>query len=239
MKTSVRDVSLGSYTELLHDRNGFQRWFCERLESEPGLRGRVLDIGCGPNFPAPLARLSELPSQLDGVDPGADISDRSDLALRWGTSFEDAPIPEAAYDFAFAYNVVEHVTAPQPFFEKLSRVLKPGGVFWALTPHALHPFTYFVRLVQTLKFKQRYARGRSGINEYPAYYQLNCVSQVSRAIEEGWFAEADFYRLPCTNWDSYFSPPLRFIPHAYDRLAGANRGPFMLLFAMRLTRAIG
>lgn len=239
METSVRDVSLGSYTELLHDRNGFQRWFGDRLESEPGLRGRVLDIGCGPNFPAHLTRLSELPSQLDGVDPAADISDRSDLALTWGTSFEDAPIPEAAYDFAFAYNVVEHVAAPQPFFEKLSRILKPGGVFWALTPHALHPFAYLVRTIQGLGLKERYARNRIGINDYPAYYRLNSVSQVSRAVHGGRFAQADFFRLPCTNWDHYFPPRLRFIPHAYDRLAGVKRGPFMLLFAMRLTRASG
>jgi SAM-dependent methyltransferase len=239
MRTSISDVSLGSYAELLHDRNGFQRWFCDRLESEPGLRGRVLDIGCGPALPGPLAKLSRLPAQLDGVDPGADISGRTDLTLRWGTSFEDAAIPEAAYDFALAFNVVEHIASARPFFEKLSQVLKPGGVFWALTPHALHPFAYLVRAVQGLRFKRRYARTHSGINDYPAYYQLNCVSQVSRAVDDGWFADAAFYRLPCMNWDSYFSPRLRFIPHAYDRLAGVHRGSFMLLFAMRLTRASG
>jgi len=237
MRTSINDVSLGSYSELLVKRNGFQRWFCDRLESEPGMRGRVLDIGCGPTFPTPLSRLCGLPAQLDGVDPGADISGRTDLTRRWSTSFESAPIPEAAYDLAFAYNVVEHVAAAQPFFEKLSYALKPGGVFWALTPHALHPFAYLVRTVQSLGFKERYARNRAGINEYPAYYRLNSASQVSRAVHGGQFAEADFFHLPCTNWDHYFPPRLRFIPHAYDRLAGVKRGPFMLLFAMRLARA--
>jgi SAM-dependent methyltransferase len=237
MKTSISDVFLGNYNELLHDRNGFQRWFCDRLEAEPGMRGRVLDIGCGPAFPGPLARISRLPSQLDGVDPAADISGRTDLTLGWPTGFEDAAIPEAAYDLAFAYNVVEHIATARPFFEKVSRVLKPGGVFWALTPHALHPFAYLVRAVQGLRFKQQYARNHAGINDYPAYYRLNCVSQVTRAVGDERFAKAEFYRLPCMNWDSYFAPPLRFIPHAYDRVAGVKRGPFMLLFAMQLTRA--
>ena len=237
MRISISDVHLGSYADLFHDRSGFHRWFCDRLECEPGMRGRVLDIGCGPKFPGPLARISRLPSQLDGVDPAADISGRTDLTLRWPTSFEDATVPEAAYDLAFAYNVVEHIATARPFFEKVSQVLKPGGVFWALTPHALHPFAYLVRAVETLRLKQRFARACTGINDYPAYYQLNCAAQVTRAVRDEWFAAADFYRLPCMNWDSYFPPHLRFIPHAYDRLAGVNRGPFMLLFAMRLTRA--
>jgi SAM-dependent methyltransferase len=237
MNTSVTDVHLGSYAELLHDRKGFQRWFCDRLGAEPGMRGRVLDIGCGPSLPKALTPLSGLPAQLDGVDPGADISSRTDLTLRWNTAFEDADIPEAAYDLAFAYNVVEHIPSARPFFEKLARVLKPGGVFWALTPAALHPFASLVGAVQGLRFKERYARNRPGVNDYPAYYRLNSPRQVSQAVGEEWFVEADFFRLPCMNWDSYFPAVLRFIPHAYDRLAGIHRGPFMLLFAMRLTRA--
>jgi SAM-dependent methyltransferase len=237
MRTSITEVSLGGYDDLFRVRNGFQRWFCDRLEMEPGIRGRVLDIGCGRTFPGPLARISRLPTQLDGVDPAADISSRTDLTLRWSTGFEDAAIPKAAYDFAFAYNVVEHIAAARPFLEKVSRVLKPGGVFWALTPHALHPFAYLVRAVQGVRLKQRYASARAGINDYPSYYRLNCVSQVTRAVRDDWFAEAEFYRLPCMNWDSYFAPQLRFIPHTYDRLVGVKRGPFMLLFAMKLTRA--
>lgn len=237
MKTSISDVSLGSYAQLLHDRSGFQRWFCDRLQAEPGMRERVLDIGCGPSVPPPLASLSGLPAQLDGVDPGAELDGRTDLTLRWPMGFEDAPIPEAIYDLAFAYNVVEHISAAKPFFDKLARVLKPGGVFWALTPHAVHPFARCVRAVQRLGLKETYARNRTGINDYPAYYRLNSTSQVTCAINVGKFSEADFFRLPCMQWDRYFPSMLRFIPHAYDRLVGLKRGPFMLLFAMRLTKA--
>lgn len=237
MKTATHNVPLGNYAELLHDRDGFQRWFCDQLQAEPGIRGHVLDIGCGPVFPRALRSVSWLPSQLDGVDPAADLSSRSDLTQKWSASFENAAIPSASYDVAFAFNVVEHIVSARPFLKKLSSVLKPGGVFWALTPHALHPFAQLVRTVQALRLKRWYASTRVGINEYPAYYRLNCVSHVSRAVDDGWFAKADFYRLPCTNWDSYFSPLFRFIPHTYDRLAGTRRGRCMLLFAMRLTRA--
>jgi len=237
VKTFVANVRLGTYAELLRDRSGFQRWFCDRLQAEPGMRGRVLDIGCGPSLPPPLAPLSGLPAQFDGVDPGADLDGRSDLTLRWTTGFEEAPIPEAGYDLALAYNVVEHISAAKPFFDKLARVLKPGGVFWALTPHAWHPFAHCVRAVQSLRLKEAYARNRSGINDYPAYYRLNSPSQVTSAIDSNEFSAAEFFRLPCMQWDRYFPSMLRFVPHAYDRLVGLDRGPFMLLFAMRLTKA--
>jgi hypothetical protein len=37
--------------------------------------------------------------------------------------FESAPIPDRAYGFAYAYNVLEHIAAPRPFFDKLASVL--------------------------------------------------------------------------------------------------------------------
>lgn len=237
LRISVSNVYLGSYAELFKDRKGFQRWFSERLYAEPGMRRRVLDIGCGPSFPAPLTALSGLPAQLDGVDPGADISQRTDLTLRWSADFEDAAMPEGEYDLAFAYNVVEHVSAAKPFFAKLAGVLKPGGVFWAITPHAWHPFPRCVRAIQALRLKEAYAHNRTGVNDYPAYYRLNSTSQVLQAIDGREFAKAEFFRLPCMQWDRYFPAPVRFIPHVYDRLLGLHCGPAMLLFGMRLTKA--
>jgi len=56
------------------------------------------------------------------------------LENRWQGEFETAPIPEQTYDLAIAFNVVEHIKNSRSFIDRVAAILKPGGVFWALTP---------------------------------------------------------------------------------------------------------
>ena len=228
---------LGTYRQLMADRSSFQRRFRDLLFQEAGMRGRVLDIGCGSAVPPAIDGVQQRAAQLDGVDIDAAVLSHPSLGCRWHAPFEVAQIPNGSYDAAYSYNVVEHIARPRPFFEKVGAVLKPGGVFWALTPHGRHPFCRLTRLIERLGLKQVFAARAEGVNSYPAYYRMNTPRQVMRAIEGIGFASADFYYLPCTNWDQYVPSPLRWGPNLYDRFLGARVGPCMLLLAYRLELA--
>jgi SAM-dependent methyltransferase len=225
-------------------RSGFQREFVRLIRESPQVRGRVLDIGCGGALPPALAGLDGQWGTLDGVDPDPDIVHHPRLQQRWHACFEHAPIPANAYDLAYAYNVLEHIGTPAPFFRRIHEVLKPGGVFWALTPNALHPFALLSRSIEVIGLKG-FARRRLGtdqstgammVNDYPAYYRCNHPRAVARAVKGIGFRQATFYFHPCVQWDTYFPRPLRWIPRSYDFLIGTRVPPVMQIFMVRLEK---
>lgn len=227
--TTVRDGGFSA-----EDRSRFQQTFVSRLQSEPGITGRVLDIGCGPALPIGLESLEGVFGQHDGVDPSPAVMNHPLLHDRWQAEFETSGVPNGVYDMAYAYNVVEHIAVPLPFLQRVKQVLKPEGVFWALTPHALHPFAAAVRTVQAIGLKGAARERNSGVNDYSAYYRLNSASAVQAAAEKCGFRSAEFVYLPNVNWDTYFPSWARFVPHTYDRLLGFRFPSRMLLLAFRL-----
>ncbi len=114
------------------------RW---ALRPHRGLRGRVLDFGCGQGRYLPvLARL--LPeAELHGADVSAVALE---LAARRGVRAElqlaePDGLPETAdesIDLALLVDVIEHVAAAGPTMAELRRVLRPGGRIVLTTPCA-------------------------------------------------------------------------------------------------------
>ncbi len=226
----------GSMRQQSAQRDRFQKRFRELLFAEPQLRGRVLDIGCGGGFPPPLSGIEKLSERIDGVDASDAVMSHPSLCERWQSPFETAPIPSDAYDLAYAYNVVEHIQNPAPFFLALLRVLKPGGVFWALTPYGPHPFCRLSRSIEVLGGKAWFAKRNAGVNDYPAYYRLNAIRSVAAGAETAGFASAAFYRFPCVNWNMYFPGALRWVPYLYDSLLGTRISSCMQILAFRISR---
>ena len=238
-------IQLGSnaWADLFADRCRFERAFADLLGQAPQLKGRVLDIGCGGDLPDALKSLRGRFGSLDGLDPDPAVAGHPLLTQRWQSALESSAVPAASYDLAYAYNVLEHVAAPGPFLAKVSQVLKPGGVFYALTPNAAHPFAALSRLIEGIGLKG-YARtrlgvaetGRMRVNDYPAYYRCNSPRAIRRAIRGAGFRRATFYFHPCVQWDNYFPARLRWLPRAYDFLAGSRFTPLMLVFMVRLEK---
>ena len=156
------------------------------------------------------------------------------LCERWKSPFETAPIPSSTYDLAYAYNVIEHIQNPAQFLSTLLRVLKPGGIFWALTPYGPHPFCRLSRSIEVLGAKGWFAKRNAGVNDYPAYYRLNTIRSVTAGAQRSGFASATFYRFPCVNWDTYFPSALRWVPNLYDCILGIRASPCMQILAYRL-----
>jgi SAM-dependent methyltransferase len=244
LNQSVRLGQEARWADLDRDRAGFQTEFVRLVGDCPQASGRVLDIGCGAEVPAPLRMLARQFGSLDGVDPEPGVAKHPLLQQRWNCTFEKAPIPPGSYDLAYAYNVLEHIASPAPFFGKVCQALKPGGVFWALTPNRSHPFALLSRSIELVGLKglarQRLGAqtdGKMRVNDYPAYYRCNSPRRVLRALAGLGFSRATFYFHPCLQWDTYFPGALRWAPHAYDFLLGARLAPLMQIFIVRLDKA--
>jgi len=207
------------------------------VDIDAGFRGRVLDIGCGGCVPACLSAVLARVDQLDGVDPSAAVLSHPKLAERWHGEFETSNVPKAAYDAAYAYNVVEHVRDPASFMSALAKALKPGGVFWAVTPNGHHPFCLAVRTVERLGLKRLFGRFNDGINDYPAYYRLNKETGVRRLAEQAGFSSAEFYYFAVPGWErGYFPTGMRWIGRAFDATVGSRIPSRRLVVAYRLQR---
>jgi SAM-dependent methyltransferase len=106
-----------------------------------------LDLGCGPVPRNPYGR-----AKLCGIDIRADLAvDPSVEIVAANLSCEPIPYPASHFDSLSAYDFLEHVprvsldhatrTTRFPFIELMNevwRVLKPGGLFYAVTPGYPH-----------------------------------------------------------------------------------------------------
>ncbi len=218
MQTEWQYVNYDALPDLDPSKSFPRQAFVDLLRRDAKEGDAVLDIGAGPDENPYLAEAFNRNLTVDGVDVDPGVLDNESLRHRWHVPFESADIPDDSYDFALAFNVVEHIESAQPFFEKVARVLRPGGVFWAYTPNAMHPFAMLSRTLENLGTKSWFASRDEAVNDYPAYYRMNRIKSVERAIEHLPFESAKFYYLYAPGWKNYFPKPLRCFPTAWDVL---------------------
>jgi SAM-dependent methyltransferase len=99
----------------------------------PLFRGTVLDVGCGQMPYKPLF-LRE-PSGADrylGLDLESNQHYRNSPDLTWDGM--TIPLPDSSIECAVATEVLEHCPQPGNVLSEISRVLKPGGLFFATVP---------------------------------------------------------------------------------------------------------
>jgi SAM-dependent methyltransferase len=92
-------------------------------------RGRLLDIGCGVMPYRPL--IEPLVDSYEGFD----IEARTDNVNYLGDIQDMRSVPSDTFDTAICLEVLEHVPDPFRAAAEIRRVLKPGGVLIASTPH--------------------------------------------------------------------------------------------------------
>lgn len=96
---------------------------------------RVLDVGCGSgSFLAAVAR-----NNWEAF--GVEISQTASAHVR-GRGLEvfcgelaEANYPDGHFDVVIASELLEHVADPGAMLKEIARVLRPGGLLWATTPH--------------------------------------------------------------------------------------------------------
>lgn len=97
----------------------------------PGIRGAVLDVGCGRK---PYRRLTPAESYT-----GLDLDTPDSRALGVADVFYPGgplPFPDASFDAVICSQVLEHVFEPEVFLREIGRVLRPGGRLVLTVPFA-------------------------------------------------------------------------------------------------------
>ncbi len=217
-----RDEMRGRFDALRADTDLPFKHYAAIVRSDARMKGRVLDIGCDSGrIMMPFRTILLEARHVDGVEPSDAIKDNPYIKERWQSTFEAAPVPEGVYDAAFAFFVLEHVADARGFCERLAKCLKPGGVFYGITPNGRHPFPVIARTLEVTRLKY-VLFGEDKINMYPSYYRLNTASQARRAIRGLGFSTLEVFYHPAVNWSHYVPRPLRFIPMIYDRLLGTR-----------------
>ncbi|HEX8844388.1 MAG TPA: class I SAM-dependent methyltransferase [Pyrinomonadaceae bacterium] len=96
---------------------------------------RLLDIGCGSGVLLKAACAAGWEAE------GLEVSGPAVKHIR-GMGFTvfhgelaDALYPTAHFDVVTASELLEHVPDPQALVAEVVRILRPGGLFWATTPH--------------------------------------------------------------------------------------------------------
>ena len=180
----------------------------------------MLDIGCGHGENPVLNRLIGKIGILDGVDPFPAIKPHPFIRHRWTCDLQDVPVEPGTFDMAYSFNVVEHVVDEVSFLKRTIELIRPGGIYWSLSPNAGHPFTKVVRAMQALNIKDVYRKTvNPTANNYPALYRLCSTKKILSAIhqENLPIAKVDFFYLHNVQWDSYFPSRLRFLPNLLDK----------------------
>jgi len=97
--------------------------------------GRLLDIGFGAGELLEAARRAGW--SVSGVEvslPAVEQARRRGIDAFHG-SLAEARYKAASFDVVVASEIFEHVVAARPLLDDIARVLRPGGLLWATTPH--------------------------------------------------------------------------------------------------------
>jgi SAM-dependent methyltransferase len=96
---------------------------------------RFLDIGSGGGSLLEAARRAGWTAEGVEVSRTAVEHVRTlGFKVHWG-ELEGANYPANHFDVVTASEVIEHVADPQAMLKEIARILRPGGVLWATTPH--------------------------------------------------------------------------------------------------------
>lgn len=109
----------------------------EQIERYTGGPGALVDLGCWVGFL--LAEARDRGWRTLGVEPSSFASglarDRLGLEVIQGDLL-DAPVPEGEWDAVVLGDVLEHVTQPGDALDRVTGLLRPGGVVYIALPDA-------------------------------------------------------------------------------------------------------
>jgi ubiquinone/menaquinone biosynthesis C-methylase UbiE len=154
---------------------------------QPGFN--ILDLGCGRG--GVVERLGDTGRWL-GIDPDwlSLKGHRRPVLQRGCADAARLPVAKHSFDIVVSSWVLEHLPEPERVFDEISRVLKPGGHFFFLTPNAKHPIPWLSRkltnnLVAQRAFVQR-LYDRTPVDTYSMQYQANTWERIDQlAVQSG------------------------------------------------------
>jgi len=114
-----------------------ERWLDEIVATFAPYKqqGRLLDVGCGAGSILQAAqRAGWTPHGMEVSRTAADHNTSQGFDVFCG-ELAEAQYPDGHFDVVIASEVLEHVASPSAMLAEIARVLRPGGLLWATTPH--------------------------------------------------------------------------------------------------------
>jgi 2-polyprenyl-3-methyl-5-hydroxy-6-metoxy-1,4-benzoquinol methylase len=145
-KTPIKTLSPNTYV-----KRAFPDWIIEYCSPD----ACVLDIGAGKDRSQIDATIQPRVLRLIGIDPSEDILFNPSVHERYHNSLENfANVTQDKFDILFCTMVLEHITNPDTFFSASRQLLKPGGMFFAVTPNMWHYFGLATKITSILKINE-------------------------------------------------------------------------------------
>jgi len=103
-----------------------------------GLKGKILDVGCGVGTFLNLAKSSGW--EVTGIELSKDACEyaKSKLGLEiLNSSIEEAHFDKSSFDVVTLWNVLDHLRDPLSMLKEANRILRPGGFLIIRVPNIL------------------------------------------------------------------------------------------------------
>jgi len=214
-----------------HAVRGLGRWVAESLTPT----SQVLNIGAGCNLSGALGPVRRNAGRVVGVDPDESIWENEYLDERHQATLEEfAPEHEGAFDVAVAVFVLEHVADPQAFTAACAQILRPGGLFFALT---VHKYQYFglTTWATTRLGVSDWLLGRLKPDDvvsnyhFPTEYRMNSPAQCSRHLRRSGFRAAEFRMYDKQDLYAWYLPDaLKPLAPAWSNFAYRLNSPWLM-----------
>jgi len=196
----------------------------------------ILDIGANDGTFCPeVRRLAVHAGHFAGVDPDCEkLAHNPLLNSRYPTTLEDAQIPEASFDCAYAIYVFEHVNRRIEFLRAANRLLKPGGSLYFITPNGYHYFAQIASILGSLGWQRRILeliRPAELVEayHYPALYRLNQSRLLRRLGIQSGFESFEFrYSEKLGELTGYFPGALKVLPWVWERMVNISGQEYLL-----------
>ena len=131
-------------------------------------KGRILDIGCGSGYFLDQAKKSDwLVHGSEFTDDAVDICENKGIKMHKG-SLESIDFGDLKFDVITSFEVLEHLNNPQIHIQKISSLLRKGGLLYLTTPN----FN---------SFNSRYLKERWNVISYPehlCYYNNKSLHEL-------------------------------------------------------------
>jgi 2-polyprenyl-3-methyl-5-hydroxy-6-metoxy-1,4-benzoquinol methylase len=111
-------------------------YYLSRLEKHLPRKGRLLDIGCGRGHLISVAKERGWSATGVEIDPAvAEKTASTTGAEVLAGDFASMKLPENGWDVVTLHHVLEHLKSPRRYLERISAVLKPGGMLFLVLPN--------------------------------------------------------------------------------------------------------
>lgn len=193
-----------------------------RVERHVRAEHRVLDLGAGAGE-LNAYNLKGRCREMVGVDMDPRVATNPLLDVGVRADANHLPFENESFDVAFSVYVMEHVEDPGSFVSEVWRVLRPGGVFLALTPNRWH-YVALAASLTPMAFHRWYnrKRGRADDDTFPTVYRLNTRREQRKWFEGQGFVTEEIAAVEIDPKYLMFSLPTFLAGALYERIVNST-----------------